>query len=623
MLKQMRTNTKWIMIIVIVGFVGMIVLQWGMDIGSRRPGGFTGTVVGSVNGNDINYDLYNQIYESQLDMLGSQQRVTLAQTRMVHEQVWNYIVTNILVEQEIENLDITYSDNELLNYMLNNPVQGADQISIFQENEAFSIVKYQDFIANPQNLNDPNARQYIDMIEVQAKNILPRNKLLESLQNSVIVTDFDVRQQWLIENEKRQIDYLFVSNSGLLNYNADISRDNALAYYEEHKEDYRYEEMRSLEGIFFSLIPTPEDTLEVLGRAELLAERAKSGEDFAELADSYSEDIGNDNMDGTKNGGDLGFFGRNLMTKAFEDVAFALKPGEVSGTFMTQFGYHIVKVDSVKYTEDKSEIDEVKARHILLRIEPSAQTQDNISNGITAFTESVAAGADFVIQARSDSLEVFVTPLFLEEATFIPNVGSSTEMLSKRAFMAKEGEVLPVYMTDDGYYVFRVTEIKKAGIPPFAEVQTRVLDDAERETRKDYAENYNDKLIGHVNGGMSLREAVEAVGDSLVSAEVETANVSRNFNIPGLGVMNKLIAQVFTLENVGDNTGTVEVENGYGVAVLLEKIPLDESMYEDEEGQIRARLTSDMTNSIMSRYMNKLQEDAEIIDDRYLFFPGL
>ncbi|MFC1538400.1 peptidyl-prolyl cis-trans isomerase, partial [Candidatus Latescibacterota bacterium] len=597
--------------------------QWGMDIGSRRPGGFSGTVVGSVNGTDINYELYNQIYESQLDMLGSQQRVTLDQTRMVHQEVWNYIVTNILVEQEIENLGITYSDNELLNYMLNNPVQGADQISIFQENEAFSIVKYQDFIANPQNLNDPNARQYIDMIETQAKNILPRNKLLESLQNSVIVTDFDVRQQWLIENEKRQIDYLFVSISGLLSYNADISRDNALAYYEEHKEDYRHDEMRSLEGVFFSLTPTPEDTLEVLGRAELLAERAKSEEDFSELADSYSEDPGNDNMDASKNGGELGFFGRNRMTKPFEDVAFALKPGEVSDPFMTQFGYHIVKVDSVKYTEDKSEIDQVKARHILLNIEPSAQTRDNISNRITAFTESVTAGADFVIQARSDSLEVFVTPLFLEEATFIPNVGSSTEMLSKRAFMAKEGEVLPVYMTDDGYYVFRVTEIRKEGIPPFAEVQTRVRDDAESEARNEYAENYNATLVGHVNGGMSLREAVEAVGDSLVSAEVQTATVSRNFNIPGLGVMNKLIAQVFTLENVGDNTGTVEVENGNGVAVLLEKPPLDESMYEDEEGQIRARLTSDMTNSIMSRYINKLQEDAEITDDRYLFFSSL
>jgi peptidyl-prolyl cis-trans isomerase D len=623
MLKQMRSNTKWIMVIVIVGFVGMIVLQWGMNIGSRQPGGLSGSSVGSVNGTEVKRDVYNQIFDSQVDMLGSRQRITLDQTRRIHEEVWNYFVTNILIEQEINARGITYSDQELLNYMMNTPVQGADQVSIFMENDTFSLVKYQDFITNPQNLTDPQARQYIDMIEAQAISTLPRNKLLESLQNSVVVSEHAVREQWLIENEERKIDYLYINTSDLQAYEADVSRDEALAYYESHQEAYTHDELRSLDAIFFSLAPTPGDTLEVIERANLLAERAKSGEDFSELADSYSDDPGNDAFDGSKNGGDLGYFGRNRMAKEFEDVAFSLKPGEVSDAFKSQFGYHIVKVDSLKYNEDNSEIDQVKARHILMKIEASAQTQDAVSNKITAFTESVTGGADFDALAQSDSLEITTTTMFVDGAMFIQGVGSNTKMLAKRAFIAKLGEVLPVYMTDFGYYIFKVADIEKAGVTPFDEIQNIVIGHAKREKQKQYAADYNAKLIGHIEAGKTLGVAQKAVGDTLIIVEANTAAVSRNSSIPGLGMMNTLMASVFTLEDVGDNTGTVASENGNGVAVLLEKLPLDESMYEDEKAQIRTKLETEIRNSVMNLYINNLMEEAEINDDRHLFYGNL
>ncbi len=72
-------------------------------------------------------------------------------------------------------------------------------------------------------------------------------------------------------------------------------------------------------------------------QAKEILEKAKKGESFAKLAEQYS-------LDGSKKrGGDLGTFGRGMMVKPFEDAAFALQKGEISGLVKTQFGYHIIK----------------------------------------------------------------------------------------------------------------------------------------------------------------------------------------------------------------------------------------------------------------------------------------
>jgi len=71
--------------------------------------------------------------------------------------------------------------------------------------------------------------------------------------------------------------------------------------------------------------------------AQQILEKIKKGESFAKLAQDHS-------LDGSrKRGGDLGYFGRGVMVKEFEKVAFALEKGQVSDVVKTQFGYHIIK----------------------------------------------------------------------------------------------------------------------------------------------------------------------------------------------------------------------------------------------------------------------------------------
>lgn len=75
-------------------------------------------------------------------------------------------------------------------------------------------------------------------------------------------------------------------------------------------------------------------------QSEALAilERINSGEKFGRLAREVSIDSGS-----AKRDGDLGYFGRGVMVKPFEEAAFKLQVGEVSQPVKTEFGYHIIK----------------------------------------------------------------------------------------------------------------------------------------------------------------------------------------------------------------------------------------------------------------------------------------
>ena len=83
-----------------------------------------------------------------------------------------------------------------------------------------------------------------------------------------------------------------------------------------------------------------EDQQLALAKAISITQRLNSGEDFATLAQKFSDDTGS-----ATQGGDLGFFGRGQMVKEFEDAAFSLPIGQISEPVKSQFGYHIIRVE--------------------------------------------------------------------------------------------------------------------------------------------------------------------------------------------------------------------------------------------------------------------------------------
>jgi len=88
---------------------------------------------------------------------------------------------------------------------------------------------------------------------------------------------------------------------------------------------------------------SPEDTLKAYNRAVAIADSARNGVSFAKLAKDNSADTYS-----AQKGGDLGFFGRGMMVREFEQAAFDARVGEIVGPVRTRFGYHIIKVTERK-----------------------------------------------------------------------------------------------------------------------------------------------------------------------------------------------------------------------------------------------------------------------------------
>jgi len=125
---------------------------------------------------------------------------------------------------------------------------------------------------------------------------------------------------------------------------APVTDADVREFYEKNPDKFKQPESVRASHI---LIPVPQGgddaTKKVAkGKAQSLLKQVQSGGDFAKLARENSSD------GSAQQGGDLGFFTHGQMVAPFDQAAFALKPGEVSGVVETQFGFHIIKVTEKK-----------------------------------------------------------------------------------------------------------------------------------------------------------------------------------------------------------------------------------------------------------------------------------
>lgn len=173
--------------------------------------------------------------------------------------------------------------------------------------EVFESYKRQ--YGSEENLQNALARMNLDI-----------DGLLKKIEKDLVVDEF---KRIYIEEKSR------------------ISEAELKEYYEKNKDSFQEPEKVRLREIFIS-VPYDADykTIEQKkAKAEEVLEKAKAGEDFAELAWKYSEDPY------AVKGGDIGYIHRGRLAPELEDVAFKLKPGEVRGLIEVKAGYFIISVE--------------------------------------------------------------------------------------------------------------------------------------------------------------------------------------------------------------------------------------------------------------------------------------
>ena len=605
MLKVLRENTRlafFVFCFIIVCFVGMMVFQWGM-------GGFGSgsTAIGEVNGRKITPGEFQEAIK-QAYAQAKQNSDQEPDRRKLIQETWEKFVQQILVFQAIEEQHITVTDQEVVHYLHTQPpafVRQEQFKPLFFTEDQFDPEKYRRFLDDPTTFENEDTRGLAMYLENYVRSMLPAQKLQDRILALARVTGAEVRQKYTEDHEKVTVRYVARPANTVPDSLLEITDDDLRAYYAGHKEDFREEAKRRLIYVQFDKMPSSADSASVRAEAERLTEETRSGADFSELAEEYSDDPGS----GVQ-GGDLGYFGRGRMVPVFEEAAFALKVGQISDPVLSRFGWHVIKLEKRR---GKGDAEEIRARHILLKIEPGEDTLTKARQE-AEWLRDTAEEEGLTRAAAAKSWALRDTDFFAK-GSFIPGIGGQVASLMDFAFRSDVG-ALRMYGNEQGLHVVALAEKRKAGIPSLQEVEERVRRLVQNEKRKEHVRLGLQHVFDALSTGQSLEDA--AVPDSL---EVkESKPFSRSGYVSGVGSRNAFIGAAFRLQTPGEISDIVATDRGAYILQLIERTPIDEAAFEQEKEKVLEKLLQEEQRRIYTAWFAEIEERAEIVDNRYQFY---
>lgn len=561
--------------------------------------------IGSINGSKITPDQFNQAVSIRLESLrNSGIEISDQQLNNIREEVWNSFVEERLTEQAIEDLKINVTDDEILYHLENNPPPDIQRL--FYTNNEFNEQNYR------QALNTPGLMDW-NPIETWMRDFyLPRFKLQEYINMSAVVSEKDVREEFIKRNNEYTISAIHVTNSSIDNQTEPPSEDDILQNYNSRVDEFQRDEKRHLTFVKWPKLPTPQDTQRVKNEAIEIIMLYNDGENFSTLANLYTQDPGNQITPDSGRGGDLGWFEKGQMVGKFEDAAFNAKIGSVIGPVLTQFGFHIIKVDSVKNKNKKNH--QIKARHILLNVELGQKSRTDLRRKATLFSYD---SQDYSFSTALDSHDVqkqIATYLGINDI-FIAGLGPFRSAI-RWAFDSNVADISDPIETDDYFAVFTLDSISTAGLLPLEEVRDQIISELKNKIKDQTKKKLTSELKSKVLNGISF-ETLKSGDDKLELIPSDKKKLTDSFI--SLGKSDQLVGTLINAKK-GDLLGPIKTYRGYGLIKVNQISDFDSTGWNSQQNIIRSDLKRLKQNTVYQNWMTELKEKATIIDNRKFYF---
>jgi peptidyl-prolyl cis-trans isomerase D len=607
MFETLRRMIMPIIVIVLVFFVAMIVLDWGLDYSGRGnqsglDGG--GRYAAVINGEKVPLEYYNRIYDNlyKSESQKNSDELTDDAVTQLRQQAWNELLQDRLLLQEAAKHDIVVTDKDIFNYLASQPPSWIQSVPQFQTDGKFDYQKYMQAMA------DPKTAPFWNQLEPMVRTDLLKGKMQQQIITAVSVSEQDIRQAMLDQKETIKVAVITVALSPFMSFLPTPSDSALQRYYEANKDKYIEREKAVLDITTISKSPSDLDWETSRARAKAIYDSIVAGTDFATMAGRYSEDPGSGAQ-----GGDLGWFAPGAMTLVFDSISFSANEGTLTPPFRTEFGWHIIKHMGYRTDDEvaegktyKEKIRKAHVAHILIRTVQSQETRDQNYQKLAAFAE----------KAKEKGFQAAATELSMTTITTLPFLkGFNIQMLGNSdaahafTFSHKVGEISGVLEAPTLYFVARVAERIPAGTPPLDKIKGRVSNDLMQVQARKMAGDTVAVISQEIkNGG----EPSTVAGRHKATYEVPIP-FSRIGSMGGLiGYDAKCIGAAFSLTTVGQVSGPVEFERGAAVMILLERNAPNLDQLNQVRDSVKQSVLYSRQNEVYSKWFDNLIKTSEI-----------
>jgi peptidyl-prolyl cis-trans isomerase D len=344
---------------------------------------------------------------------------------------------------------------------------------------------------------------------------------------------YDKHQSEFKVPEQARLEYVVLSAESLMSQ-ISVSEDEIAAYYKEHASQFTQPEERQASHILINVAANASGAEKTVAgdKARKIGQEARQNPaNFAQLAKQYSQDTGS-----ASQGGDLGFFARGAMAKPFEDAVFKMAPGEISEPVLSDFGYHIIKLVTVKpgktraLQEVRSEItQELKKQKAGKKF---AESAENFSN---------------VVYEQGDSLKPAAQQLGLqvEQSAWVSRMASDTPLLNSPKLLQAvfSGDVLKDKRNTEAIEVApnvlvsaRLLEYKPASVKPLADVAAVLSQRLQRQQAAVQAVKWGKDALAQLQQGKTpaaLNWSASQIVSRIKPAGLEPAALKEVFKLKG------------------------------------------------------------------------------------------